>query len=269
VLRKWLICAALLASGHDLALAQPRTPTDSCQGLEVAFYEHGALYYRDQNGAWAGVDKDVVDELEKRLSCHFVRRTDSRVRIWTSMAAGALDLTVSGIPTPEREKSARFIPYLWSHNYVLLQMDAKPEVQSLENFLAEPGYKVAVIRSFRHGAAYDAWLAKLRAQGRVYETGDFSSLLRLFKLRRVDAMLGLPISWGLLLRHPDMTGQYRIMDWAPQDNIEAGLGVVRTRVSEGLAAQFGRAIRDMQQDGTLRAIYERHLGPELAALMLK
>jgi len=269
VLRKWLICGALLASAHGLALAQQRAPADSCQGLEVAFYEHGALYYRDQNGAWSGVDKDLVDELEKRLSCRFVRRTDSRVRIWTGIANGTLDLTVSGIPSPEREKAAHFIPYLWGHNYVLLQMDAKPEVQSLDSFLTESNYKVAVIRSFRHGATYDAWLDKLRARGRVYETADFSSLLRLFKLRRVDAVLGLPTSWGPLLRHEDMTGQYRIMDWAPQDNIEAGLVVSRKRVSEGLAAQFTRAIRDMQQDGTLRAIYERHLGPELTALMLK
>jgi len=269
VLRKWLICGALLACGPGLALAQQRAPADSCQGLEVAFYEHGALYYRDQNGAWAGVDKDLIDELEKRLSCRFVRRTDSRVRIWTGIASGTLDITVSGIPSPEREKAARFIPYLWGHNYVLLQMDAKPQVQSLETFLTESNYKVAVIRSFHHGATYDARLDKLRAQGRVYETGDFSSLLRLFKLHRVDAVLGLPTSWGPLLRHEEMTGQYRIMDWAPQDNITGGLVVSRTRVSDALAAQFSRAIHDMQQDGTLRAIYERHLGPELTALMLK
>lgn len=267
MLRKWLMCAVLLAAGSACAAAV--TPAESCQGLEVAFYEHGALYYRDQNGAWAGVDKDLVDELEKRLSCRFLRRTDSRVRIWTGMAAGTLDLTVSGIPSPEREKSARFIPYLWSRNFVLLQMDTKPEVQSLDSFLAEPGYKVAVIRSFQHGATYDAWLDKLRAQGRLYETGDFPSLLRLFKLRRVDAVLGLATSWAQLLRQEDMQGQYRIVDWAPQDKITGGLVVSRTRVSDAVAAQFSRAIRDMQQDGTLRAIYERHLGPELAALMLK
>lgn len=268
MLRKWLICAALLAAGPVCAVAAP--PAESCQGLEVAFYEHGALYYRDQNGAWAGVDKDLIDELEKRLSCRFVRRTDSRVRIWTSMAAGTLDITVSGIPSPEREKSARFIPYLWSRNFVLLQMEAKPEVQGLDSFLAEPGYKVAVIRSFQHGATYDAWLDKLRAQGRLYETGDFPSLLRLFKLRRVDAVLGLATSWGPLLRQGgELQGQYRIADWAPQDKITGGLVVSRTRVSDALAAQFSSAIREMRQDGSLRAIYERHLGPELAALMLK
>lgn len=267
MLRKWLVWGALLASGA--ACAGAAAPADSCQGLEVAFYEHGALYYRDQNGAWAGIDKDLVDELEKRLSCRFVRRTDSRVRIWTSMAAGTLDITVSGVPTPERKKSARFIPYLWSRNFVLLQMDAKPGVQGLDSFLAEPSYKVAVIRSFRHGATYDAWLDKLRAQGRVYETGDFPTLIRLFKLHRVDAVLGLATSWAPLLRQEDMQGQYRIMDWAPRDNIVGGLVVSRMRVSDALAAQFSRTLRDMHQDGTLRAIYDRHLGPDLGALMLK
>ena len=41
----------------------------SCGPYTVAMYEHGALYYRSGE-QWAGIDKDIVDELARR------RRTD-------------------------------------------------------------------------------------------------------------------------------------------------------------------------------------------------
>jgi len=269
MLSRWLICCTLLLSASAWAASPPRAPADSCDGLEVAFYEHGALYYHDAGGAWNGIDKEVVDEVEKRLGCRFHRRLDSRVRIWTSIANGLLDISVSGIATPEREKKARFAPYLAGRNFVLLQMDAKPEVQSLDAFLAEPSYKVAVVRSYTHGAIYEAWLNKLRAQGRVYETGDYQSLLRLFKLRRVDAVLALGVSWVPLVRGEEMAGQYRIMDWAPNDRVVAGLVMSRARVSKALAEQISGAVREMRQDGTLKAIYDRHVGPEMADMLLR
>jgi polar amino acid transport system substrate-binding protein len=35
----------------------------------------------------------------------------------------------------------------------------------MDDFMADPGIKIGVIKSFRHGKAYDAWLERLRAKG--------------------------------------------------------------------------------------------------------
>lgn len=262
--RLLLCCLMLCATGAARA-----APVDSgCGELHVSFYELGALYYRDASGAWGGIDKDIVDELGRRTGCRFIANTDSRVRIWANMAQGRLDMTVSAIPTPEREKWARILPYMTDRNFVMLQPEAATTVDSLDSFLAAPHLKVAVVKTFKHGLIYDAWLDKLRTQGRVYETSDYSSLLRLFKLHRVDAVLALGVSWVPLVREEQMTGQYRLMDWAPKDNFVAGLVLSRSRVKETSVEQFRRAIQAMREDGTLKAIFERHVGPELAAIMV-
>nr|WP_233411167.1 transporter substrate-binding domain-containing protein [Rugamonas sp. CCM 8940] len=262
--RGFLACALLCC------IAAPRAATHApfdCGDIAVAFYEHGALYYRDGNGRWTGIDKDIIDELGKRLGCRFHGFVDSRVRIWTNLKGNTLPMSVSGLATPERLQFARFVPYFTARNYVLLQKNTSPAVHDLASFLAEPSYKVAVIKSFKHGATFEPWLSELRRQGRVYETADYSSLMRLFKLGRVQAVLALNTSWAPLVRQRDLGEGVKIMDWAPKDVIVGGLVLSRQLIPEATAEQFALALHAMREDGTLRAIFTRHVGAELAAGM--
>ena len=127
----------------------------SCGPYTVAMYEHGALYYRSGE-QWAGIDKDIVDELARRTGCELRMTRDSRIRIWTMLKDGTLDMTMSGISTPEREGFARFTPYLQSRNMLLLRNEVARHAATLEQFAAQPELKIAVIKGFRHGATYDA-----------------------------------------------------------------------------------------------------------------
>jgi polar amino acid transport system substrate-binding protein len=237
-----------------------------CGELAVAYYDHGALYSRDAAGQWHGIDKDVIEELGRRSACRFKTSTDSRIRIWTAMRNGQLDMTVSGIPTPEREKFAHFIPYLVTRNYALLHKDVA--VRSMEEFLANTELRIAVVKSFVHGDPYDSWLDKLRAQGRVYEASDYTGIIRLLQIGRVQAVLALPTSWVPILRREGMTGDVRIMDWAANQSVVGALVLSRKRISPALVEEFRRHIRDMLADGTMKAIYVRHVGAELAPALL-
>lgn len=240
-----------------------------CGQLRSGFYEYGALYYQAADGSWTGIDKDVVDEVARRLGCTIEPSTDSRVRIWAGLSGGNLDMSVSAVSTPEREKFGRVVPYLSERNYVLVNKDVGPHVRGMDDFLADPGIKIGVIKSFRHGKAYDAWLERLRAQGRVYEAADYGALLRLFKLGRVHAMMAITSGWYPLLKQDGMAGTYRIMDWAPpKDAVIGGLILSRQRVDEAMAARFSQTIRAMREDGTLRRIFERHLDAEQATRLL-
>jgi polar amino acid transport system substrate-binding protein len=248
-----LWCAAALAQA-------------GCGEITVAYYDHGALYSRDPAGQWHGVDKDVVEELGRRSGCKFKGYVDSRVRIWTSMKSGALDMTVSGIPTPEREKFAHFIPYLGTRNYVLVAKDVS--VRTMDEFLANPALKIAVVRSFLHGEPYESWLEKLRSQGRVYEASDYSGIIRLLQIGRVQAVLALPTSWVPILRREGMTGDVRIMDWADDQSVIGALVLSRKRIDPATVSVLKKHMKDMLDDGTMKAIYTRHLGAELAPALL-
>jgi polar amino acid transport system substrate-binding protein len=259
-----LLCGALLCLSGGAG-----AETHGCGHLRSAFYEYGALYYQAADGTWTGIDKDVVDEVARRMGCTIEPSTDSRVRIWAGLNGGNLDMSVSAVSTPEREKFGRVVPYINERNYVLISKEVGPHVRSMADFLADPDIKIGVIKSFKHGKAYDAWLERLRAKGRVYEAADYGALLRLFKVGRVHAVMAITSGWYPLLKQDHMAGTYRIMDWAPpKDAVVGGLILSRQRIDEAMAARFSKTIQAMREDGTLKRIFERHLDAELAARLV-
>ena len=264
MLARLMLCSLLWLGG--VAQAEPQA---GCGHLRSAFYEYGALYYKTADGGWTGIDKDVVDEVARRLGCTIDATTDSRVRIWAGLQGGSIDMSVSAVATPEREKIGRLIPYLSERNYVLLNKTVPAELRTMDEFLANPDFKIGVIKSFRHGKFYDAWLEQLRAHGRVYEAPDYSALQRLFQLGRVHAMMAISSGWYPMMKQEQHAATLRVMDWAPpRDAVVGGLILSRQHVDEAMAARFSQTIRAMRDDGTLRRIFERHLNPELAARLL-
>jgi polar amino acid transport system substrate-binding protein len=266
MLARLIVCGALL--GLSGAIGPAGAQQADCGQLRVAFYEDGALYYQGADGGWTGIDKDVVDEVARRVGCTIKSSTDSRVRIWAGLVGGTIDVSVSAVSSPEREKIGRLVPYLSERNYVLLHKSVASQVHSMEEFLADPNIKIAVVKSFKHGKSYDAWLDQLRAQGRVYEAADYGAMVRLFKLGRVQAVMAITSGWYPLAKQEHLAGTYRVMDWAPKEPVIGGLILSRRRIDEALAARFSVAVRAMREDGTLRRIFERHLDPELAARLL-
>jgi polar amino acid transport system substrate-binding protein len=235
-----------------------------CGTIQLAYYENGALYYRNQDGSYSGIDKDVVEEVARRSGCHFNTVLESRIRIWTQLSNGTLAMSVSGIATPEREKTSRFIPYFATRNYALLHRNAPASALTMESFLADDKLQLGIVKSFRHGTSYDEWINKLRARNRVYEAPDFESLMRLFAIHRVDAVLALPTGWQQLLKRENLVGKVQIKDWAPHDRVVASLVVSRTLVDQEKFTLIEKTIHSMREDGTLEQIFKRHLGAELA-----
>jgi polar amino acid transport system substrate-binding protein len=102
----------------------------------------------------------------------------------------------------------------------------------------------------------------------VFETADHLSMLRLFKLGRVQAVMATPTTWYPLVKQEQLAGTYSVMDWRPKDNIVSGLILSRRRIDEATAARFSQAVRAMRDDGTLRRIFTRHTDAERAAQMV-
>ena len=238
------------------------TDLTACEQLTLAFYEDGALYYRNTQGNYVGIDKDVVEEIQRRSGCHFKTSIDSRVRIWSRLQQHSLDFSVSGIATPERNKFARFIPYFSTHNFAILRNTLPLESQTLEGFYADTSLRVAVVRGFQHGATFDAWLTRLRRQGRIQEVGDFETVIRLFLAHRIDAMLALPT--GMLpLNTKELSRQIVIKDWAPDESVNFSFIMSKANVSADIGDLIEKTINDMRKDGTVDKIFREHLGPDL------
>jgi len=252
---------AILTSGS--AFAQP-----SCGPYEVAYYEYGLFYYKNEAGDFTGIDKLLIEELARRSGCVLNGALDSRARTWARLEAGTLAMTVSAIDTPERQRFAEFIPYFKSRNYVLLKKTLAKDVPTLAAFNANPKLRLAVVKSFKHGPSVDVWVDMLRGQGRVDEYVDAETVARLVARGRDDAFLAEPGVWDPLLQHSGLENAIAPHDWFPHDDFVAGLALSRTRVLPMDAKRLRAALQEMIKDGTLGKIYRRFLDPDISKAAL-
>lgn len=254
-------CLVLLCGSPALAASA------DCGSYRLAFYEHGALYYQGDDGRHVGIDLDVVNEIARRSGCRFDTVLESRVRIWEQLKHRVIDLSTSGVATPERLAYLEFYPYIDARNFVLMRRDQTVSIGTPETFLADRTRRVVVVKGFKHGHTLDAWLDQLRKQQRVVEVGDIEAVLRAFRGGRADAMLATPLTWGLMARRDGGLKDFKLLDWAPQDRVTGGLIVSRATVSEPDKQRLREAIASMRRDGALDAIFRRHVGDEMAATL--
>jgi polar amino acid transport system substrate-binding protein len=250
--RRWIGVALLGLAGSATALA--------CGPYTVSLFDVGRLHYRDANGQPAGIDHDLVPLLARRSGCTLRTELDSRVRIWQRLRNGSLDLTTGALHTPDRAEAAELWPYLRFVNHVLLRAPLAAVTPTADDFVRNRALTVVVVKGYVHGPVLDAWLARLREQGRVNEVGDFPSALRVFRAGRVDAMVSAPAN----LQPSDALGDVQLMPWAGADSLPLHLLAARKRVSAADRLRLQQALQSLLDDGSVAAVLRQHLTPEQA-----
>lgn len=235
-----------------------------CGAYRLAYYELGTLYFTDRQGNPGGVDYEVAQELSRRTGCKFLAVLESRVRTWEQFSRNALDLTLSAIPSREREKTAEFVPYLKGRTFVVARADAAERARTLESFSADQKLTVAVVKGFSYGPYFDAWLQQMRQQRRIVEASDFNIAVKLFEHGRADAILVNPFSLPVLGRNENTASQYRIVYWQNDDIAVGALAMSRTRIPESDRKRLRDALASMLRDGTVEFIVRRHMGEAVA-----
>ena len=236
-------------------MAYAEGPTCPSQPIRLAFYEFGTLYSQGR-----GYDKDVVDELIRRSGCQFDTSVMPRIRIWANIATGSLDMTTSGVPSPDREHFAWFAIYLAAKNYVLLSSTVPKQVNSIDAFVAEPGLRLGIIRGYIYEATYQHWIDQQRAQGRLEEAADTNQLFVMFKAKRFDALLAPSIVYRYAV--PDLANntQIRVADWLPKEvGAEGGLVLSKKSFTQAEAVKWQILIQQMHDDGTLSRLLLHYL----------
>ena len=248
-----------------VTVAQPPVCT---RPIKVGLYDLGAFYNPVTK---SGIDKDVVEEIERRTGCSFELLYMARVRIWVALREGSLDMTVSAIETPERREFAYFIPYMWMQNELVMQED-KLAPASPADFLADDRLRIGVVKSYRHGAGWDEWITAIRQRKaqRVIEATDSMALFTMLNAGRIDAAPALPvITLAQKTRYPQNQPLQRLHWFSDQKKIDASLAVSKENVTKDQFDALSRAIAEMRQDGTLLRIFLRYFGDKDARNFMK
>jgi polar amino acid transport system substrate-binding protein len=236
--------------------------------IRLAFFEYGNLYYVDKQQAH-GIDKELVDELMKRSGCRFDVQVLARARIWADLASGDLDMSVSGIQTPERDKFAWFAHYLSMKNYAVLRPEVASQAQTAAAFMQQARWQFGAVRTFKHGAEQDKWLEELRITQRVQDSANVETLFKKLKEGRIDALFSQPPVYRKYMQDLGLQGQVVVQDWTPSEKgVLHGLILAKTRFTESDARQWQALVAGLRSDGTLKRIYNRYLPSSEAAALL-
>lgn len=235
--------------------------------ITLAFFDYGLFHY-NENGQSKGISPDVVHELRKRTNCEITSFVLPRARTWSDLDTGHLDMTVDGIVNEKRKSFGWFIPYNKIKNYALIKTKSATNIQSAKDFRDHKKLVFGVVRSFNHGEEHERWLKKMRAENRVEESVNIGILFNKFKLGRVDAIFAPPVVYRKFLKELKMKNDVIIQDWAPLDKgILAALVLAKNRFSQEDAKDWENLILQMQNDGTFKQIFSRHLSQKDANWM--
>ncbi|WP_367850083.1 substrate-binding periplasmic protein [Rhodoferax sp. WC2427] len=232
--------------------------------IRFAYFEMGALYSRG-----VGIDRDLVDALQQRSGCSFAAAVQPRARTWMELERGNLDMTASALSTPAREKFAWFADYFVDRNRLLLRAELPVAIRSLAELLADPQVRVGVVRGFVHGAALDGVVAQLRDQGRLEEVEDQETLYRMLAGRRFDAIFGYPYVYAQYLRQNQMAAKVRVVELATLPTARSYLAMSHKAFTQAQAQRWQELLNGMRADGSLQAIFQKHLGAAAARQMLR
>lgn len=236
--------------------------------ISLAFFDFGFLYY-EKDGRGRGIDKDISDEIAKRSACRFATQSMPRARVWADLESGDLDMSVSGIQTPERDRFAWFVPYTSIKNVVLLRTASTTNIARPQDFLSRNQLRFGVVRGFTHEAPLNRFIAQLRPAQRIEESASVSLLFEKLKLGRVDGVFSQSVVYRKILQELDMESEVTIRDWIPKEKGAIGnLILARSRFSAEDAQRWRKLVGEMRADGTLEQIYARYVSADEARKFL-
>ena len=250
-----LALGSLLLAALRPALADPAR----CGPHVAALYPYARFYYEDPQTGAAGIDKDMFDELARRSGCQLRLVVESRVRIWDQMRRGGVQLTLSALTSPERREIAEMVPYAQGRYQVLMRRELASRVRSIAAFEADAQLRLLDVKGYAHGPTIDAWVQRMRSQGRLVETGDFSTAARMLRAGRADGLLALPSGWGIAMAAFDDPDELVPVDVTPNERNAVALAMAYA-MPEADRLRLRRALQAMLADGTVHQILRRHLG---------
>ncbi|WP_290971561.1 transporter substrate-binding domain-containing protein [Herbaspirillum sp.] len=251
---------ALLASLTPACAAH--SGPDCSRPFTLALHDHGLLYSAATD---TGIDKDFADELIRRSGCKVNVSLMSRARIWQLIESGALDFSLSGISSPERERFASFAWYFSNKYYLLVRKDSG--ISRLQDFARNGHFQLGAIRGFRYSRNANRLVDKLSAANRVSQAGGLEPLYEALLLNRIQGMIMEPFDYPAVQekRIRDATSIIGFED----PSVPHGLIMSRKALTPAEQNKWRALVDGMLADGTVRRIFEKYFNPDLAASMVQ
>ena len=201
--------------------------------------------YHDQDGKLTGYDVEVTRAVAAKLGVQVEFKETPWDAMMAGLKAGRFDLVANqvALTTPERQATFdKAEPYSWSGKMIVARTDHAP-IAKLEDI---KGVKTAVMLS----SNYDE-VAQKMAQG-----------LLIVQQKRAEITLNDELSLLDYLKKTPNSGLKSV--WRTPSEEKLGAGLVINKGNDEALAKINAAMKELQQDGTLKKLGEQFFGEDVS-----
>lgn len=205
-------------------------------------------------GEVGGIYPDLIRAEMAASGCRLAFQVVPRSRQEMLFETGQADLLVPARRSPRRDAHGDFVPIVRSRAVLLFMRAARLPVNSLSDLLKHRELRVAIVRGFDYGAAYQALVKQLAKEGRLVESADPLSLARALEGGIADVAVITPTAvTGALRAHHMPSSWIDRLHAQPVDDLpwgETGIYVSRhSSLSSGDRKKALEALDRISQSG--------------------
>lgn len=129
----------------------------------------------------SGIYPELLRSLTDKEGCSFTFSEVPRARLELLFETGRADLLIPASKTPKRDASGTFVALVQNRATLLSLQSNRQSIKSLRELQDHSTLKVALVRGFDYGPAYQELVKALDKQGRLILDVDALSVARLLK----------------------------------------------------------------------------------------
>jgi polar amino acid transport system substrate-binding protein len=221
------------------------------------------------DGAVRGVYPEFLLGLAKD-GCSIAFSVVPRARQEAMFEAGLADLLVPATRTPRRDLLGHFVPTTLSRPLLISIGRERLGLRSLNELVERPELRVAVVRGFDYGPAYQALLQQLGQQRRLIQEVDPISVARALAAGMADLTIMTPtILVGALHGDKRLGHLLDRLRFEPMDELPlAATGIYITNkptLSEADRTRIRELLESGAKSDAVWRAYQRHYSPDVLA----
>ncbi|WP_374582779.1 substrate-binding periplasmic protein [Pseudoduganella sp.] len=219
------------------------------------------------NGTYSGIYPELFRSLGPRAGCHFVFSSVPRARQELMFETGKADLLLPATRTPARDQHGIFVPMV-GHRAVLISLQSpRPQIINAQDLLDRRDLRVAVVRGYDYGEAYQALVRELARQGRLFTEVDPTAVARLLHAGAVDiTIMGPTILAGSINRETRVHGMLDRLRLEPIPELpwqQTGVYVSRHSLTPDDRAALIELLERAAKSNVVMEGFQRYHRPEI------
>lgn len=214
-----------------------------------------------------GIYPELLRGLSDKEGCTFTFTAVPRARLEVLFESGRADLLIPASRTPRRDRHGSFVALVHNRPMLISLQTTRPAITTVQELLDHTTLKLALVRGFDYGSAYQELVTTLGQQGRLMLDVDALSVARLLKSGAADAtIMATTILAGAVQddeRVRDVLDRLRIEALAELPWGDSGVYLSNTTLSPQDKAALQDALERAAKSGAVWKGFQRHYTPAI------